>query len=52
MGDKSELCLYCGRFTTLKNERDGLAQCDRPECIENRMPEEEDDWWEDYPVDC
>lgn len=35
MGDKSGLCLWCGRFTELKAP-DGLADCDRHECIAKR----------------
>lgn len=40
MGSKEDLCLYCGRFTEGRNPKDGLAECDRPECIENREDEE------------
>lgn len=35
MGDKSGLCLWCGRWTESRAE-DGLADCDRPECIARR----------------
>jgi hypothetical protein len=35
MGDISGLCLWCGRWTESKAE-DGLADCDRQECIEKR----------------
>lgn len=41
MGDLSDLCMWCGRFTTLK-AADGLADCDRPDCLERRDPD--DDW--------
>lgn len=41
MSDKSCLCLWCGRYTTSK-ALDGLADCDRPECIAKR--EYEDDF--------
>ncbi len=35
MGDKSGLCLWCGRWTERK-AADGLADCDRPDCLANR----------------
>ncbi len=35
MGSKEGLCLWCGRFTESRAE-DGLADCDRPECITKR----------------
>lgn len=38
MGDKSGLCMYCGRWTALQAP-DGLAECDRPDCIEKRKYE-------------
>lgn len=38
MGSKDGLCLWCGRFTESR-AKDGLAECERPECIENRDPE-------------
>jgi hypothetical protein len=42
MGDKSNLCLWCGRFTEKKGS-DGLAECDRPDCIANRVEAEDDE---------
>jgi hypothetical protein len=35
MGSKEGLCLWCGRWTESRAE-DGLADCDRPECIAKR----------------
>ena len=35
MSDKSGLCMWCGRWTETRAE-DGLADCDRPDCIINR----------------
>lgn len=42
MSDKSGLCAFCGRFTESK-ALDGLADCDRPECIQTRVYEDEFD---------
>jgi hypothetical protein len=35
VGDKSGLCLWCGRFTELRDKQ-GMAQCDRPGCVTKR----------------
>ena len=35
MSDKSGLCMWCGRWTESRAE-DGLADCDRPDCIAQR----------------
>ncbi|MGH3608881.1 MAG: hypothetical protein ACRDRD_12440 [Pseudonocardiaceae bacterium] len=35
MGDKSGLCMWCGRWTESRAE-DGLADCNRPDCITER----------------
>jgi hypothetical protein len=52
MGSKSGLCLYCGRWTALKNPFDGLAECDWPECINKRLPTKDDPWFDDVESDC
>lgn len=36
MGSKEGLCMWCGRYTDLR-AADGLADCNRPECIEKRV---------------
>lgn len=41
MSSKDGLCLWCGRWTESRAE-DGLADCDRPECIENRDYDDSD----------
>lgn len=43
MGDKSNLCVWCGRFTEGK-ARDGLADCTRRDCIEKRVYEDDFDF--------
>ena len=35
MASKEDLCLWCGRFTQSRAS-DGLADCNRPECVEKR----------------
>lgn len=43
MGDKSGLCLWCGRWTELR-ALDGQADCDRYECMQKRRYEDEFDF--------
>ena len=40
MSDKSGLCMWCGRWTE-RRAVDGLADCDRPECIVKRVHEDD-----------
>lgn len=42
MSTKENLCLWCGRYTELKAD-DGLADCDRPECVAKRVYQDEFD---------
>lgn len=43
VSDITGICLWCGRWANGAVALDGLADCDRPDCIDKRVYEDEFD---------
>lgn len=50
MGDKSGLCLWCGRWANGAVALDGLADCDRADCIAKRNYKKDGDDFDEFDL--